>query len=56
MKIVFIALLALAVATSAGQKKGKKDHPGCYIFWFLKDCPLSKLAGVDPFGIYPWKK
>merc|ERR1712130_882866 len=32
------------------------DHPGCAILWFLPDCPLTRVMGVDPFNIYPWDK
>ena len=34
----------------------KKQHPGCMVWWFLKDCPLGDTFGVDPFKIYPWHK
>ncbi|TRY76493.1 hypothetical protein TCAL_00075 [Tigriopus californicus] len=34
----------------------KRTHPGCSIFWFLKDCPLGEIFGVDPFKMYPWEK
>ena len=36
--------------------KAPKKHPGCIIWWFLPGCFLGDRFGVDPFGIYPWKK
>ena len=36
--------------------KAPKKHPGCVIWWFLPGCFLGDRFGVDPFGIYPWKK
>uniref|UniRef100_A0A0K2SZW3 BPTI/Kunitz inhibitor domain-containing protein n=1 Tax=Lepeophtheirus salmonis TaxID=72036 RepID=A0A0K2SZW3_LEPSM len=34
----------------------KEKHPGCMVWWFVPGCPLEKIFGTDPFGIYPWKK
>lgn len=42
-----------------GFKRAKREvtdtHPGCFHFWFLKDCPLGEVFGVDPFKNYPWR-
>ncbi len=36
-----------------------KSFSFLYIFdfrWFLPQCPLARIFGPDPFGIYPWKR
>ncbi len=54
---LFLTLLMAPSLAQAGpaRKEAKKDHPGCLVLWFLKDCPLAKVLGVDPFGLYNWK-
>lgn len=57
-KTVLLLLLAinLAVVDPRTIQSRKKEHPGCLVWWFLPDCPLGRIFGGDPFGIYPWKK
>jgi hypothetical protein len=52
--IVKIFLLIGIVGLTASNPELK--HPGCWVWWFVPDCPLANLFGVDPFHIYPWKK
>lgn len=57
--IISIILLALIQSDSAQPTSAmstERTHPGCSIFWFLKDCPLGEIFGVDPFNMYPWEK
>ena len=52
-----LLILILLVAAFANRDvEAKKKHPGCLIWWFLPGCPLGKIFGTDPFGIYPWDK
>ena len=54
-KFLMFAILA-QLATSATLERKKKEHPGCFVWWFAPDCFMAKWFGVDPFGIYPWEK
>lgn len=45
-----------ARSTAAKKSRARPEHPGCLIWWFLEGCPLGRIFGVDPFGIYPWRK
>ena len=59
--LLFIFSVTLTASSPSRRESGTatstaKSHPGCAVWWFLNDCPLGNLFGVDPFGIYPWKK
>ena len=54
-KFLMFVILAQLVASATLERK-KKEHPGCFVWWFAPDCFMAKWFGVDPFGIYPWEK
>lgn len=61
MKVLAITLaisiaISEALAATSLRTLSTKEHPGCLVWWFLPDCPLGKIFGADPFGIYPWEK
>lgn len=62
-KMKIAILLALLVTLTSGKPSKeeaktikKREHPGCFIWWFLPGCYLGERVGVDPFNIYPWEK
>jgi len=49
--LLFSAFLAAAAAVAekdsqndGGSSQEKPTHPGCWVFWFLKGCPLAKAS------------
>ena len=55
--VLLLFLLVVQLATSARlDKRKRKEHPGCFVWWFAPDCFMAKWFGVDPFRIYPWEK
>ena len=51
-----VMLLLISGAAFAAPPVKRAEHPGCMVWWFLPDCPLGKIFGADPLGIYPWEK
>ena len=60
--LVLFAFLGAQILSSAegapevAKETGAARHPGCMIWWFIHGCPLAKVFGTDPFGLYPWEK
>ena len=38
------------------RQSGSLDHPGCLKYFFLPDCPLAAVFGLDPLKHYPWNE
>ena len=53
--IICILSLMFTIASSLPAPSSLPSHPGCTLLWFLPDCPLARVVGVDPFDIYQWE-